>query len=126
MTDKPKQTAILYIDKNRFDFYKTSNPTALSLVFPPEMVKDMEIVDTENLKSIVLTFIDQNKLSPVNLILILSENITFSQDFPASLDGKQDEEIHKFLDNIPFEHISFKKVPIEKGVRLVAVNKDYY
>ncbi len=126
MAASSNNIAIIYIDKSRFDYYSLGSPTALSLIFPLDTVKDLEIINPPSLNTQIKSFMDQNKITPTPLIIILSENIIFSEDFPQGQVEQQKTEIQKFLDTIPFEKVNSKVFKLEKGTKVVATNQEYY
>lgn len=57
-------------------------------------------------------------------MIILLADVLFEKDIQVQDPNTQAQEVQKFLDIIPFESISTKILPIQQGVRAIAVNKN--
>lgn len=121
-----KQLAILYLDKNGFYFYETGLDSVLSLAFMQSSVRDMDVVNGASIMTQVKTFIDQNKIAPATIAMILSPNISFEKDIVGLTPDAQGEEVKKFIDTIPFESVLSKEYPLDKGVKVIGCNEDLY
>jgi hypothetical protein len=128
MAAKKLPTGILFIDGNRIDVYNSSKNTVLSLDIPQEVVKYSEVLDREKLHLMAKSFIETNKLAPSSLIVVLAKTILFQKDFvkDRETEGQQELQAQDFIDNVPFESVGSKIVPLEKGVRVIAANADLY
>ncbi|MEK7127136.1 MAG: LytR C-terminal domain-containing protein [Patescibacteria group bacterium] len=123
-----KQTAqaILYLERNRLQYYPSGAETPLELLFDQVMVSDLEVKKTDLLNDHIRIFIDQNKINPGSFITLLSEDICLVKVFSEGTGETRKDEIRKFLDLAPFENLRSKTYPFEKGFKLYAVNRDYY
>jgi Tfp pilus assembly PilM family ATPase len=128
MATKKLPTAVLFIDSNRIDAYNFAKNIVVSLDFPQEIIRYTEILDREKLHMMVKSLIETNKITPSSLIVILAKNILFTKDFAK--DQKTEEQLdlqaQEFIDNVPFESVGSKIVPLEKGIRVIAANADLY
>lgn len=125
MFDKNK-LGLLYLTNERFDFYSPTAATILTYYFPPEIVKDLEIINREVFAVNIQSFIDRNKLTPVNLVIILSENTYFERNLTDTMKYDTQTELENFMDTVPFENTSAKIYPLEKGTKIVGTNRDFY
>lgn len=121
---KNKQQGIIYLDRNTFDYYSSGQNNTLRFDFS-SFITSLEINNKEGLEGQIKLFIDNNKLAPSNIAIILSENILFIKGFPAETENVV-TEIQKFSDNVPFEHVSIKHYGLDNGILAVATNKDLY
>ncbi|MBI2611955.1 hypothetical protein HYW54_04410 [Candidatus Gottesmanbacteria bacterium] len=123
--DKNK-IAVIYLDKNRFDLYRGPNLGTLTCVFPQTVVKNLEIVNPLELEKLLKSFIDVNKLTLTNLIIVLSPEILFTKEIKKEDQENQNKEVAVYLDSIPFENVSVKLAPTQNGHLILATNQDYY
>ncbi|MDO8270099.1 MAG: hypothetical protein Q7T54_05535 [Candidatus Levybacteria bacterium] len=121
-----KQAALLYLDKNGFYFYTDGLPSVISLAFIDNAVRDMDVVNGASLIAQVKAFIDQYRLMPSMITIILSPNVAFEKDIAGLTREAQAEEIKNFIDTIPFESVLTRTYPIEKGVKVIGFNEDLY
>src|SRR5262249_19781925 len=86
MTEK---TAVVYILKDKFQFYTPSFGRVIEFRFVPEIVRDLDIINNELLENLIKVFVTNSKISPGNLIFVLAENAYFTKDFvpPAPQKG---------------------------------------
>lgn len=121
-----KQAALLYLDKNGFYFYIDGLPSVISLAFTDNAVKDMDVVNGASLIAQVKTFVEQYRLLPSMITIILSPNVAFEKDIAGLTREAQEEAVKNFIDTIPFESVLTKTYPIEKGVKIIGFNEDLY
>ena len=128
MAGKKLPTGILFIDNNRIDVYTSAKNAVISLDFTQEIIRYSEVLDQEKLHLQVKSFIETNKLTPSSLIVVLAKNILFQKDFPKDQETEEQQQLQAqdFIDNVPFESVGSKIVPLEKGIRVIAANADLY
>lgn len=117
--------AVIYLDRNRLDFYGSNVSSVLTLVFPTQVVDNLEILNPVEIKNLIISFIKLNKISPTNLIIVFSKNIIFEKEFEKTIPNIE-EATQKFIDAIPFENIISKVYHLEKIDKVIAINKDFY
>lgn len=125
MNTPKRLNAVLYLDRNRIDFFSLQTPNILTLVFPPDVVSNVDVINFKECRNLIKSFIETNKILPSNITIIASKNILFEKDFPKT-DENVTEQVQKFTDNIPFENLYSKVYQLEKSVRISALNKDYF
>jgi hypothetical protein len=122
-----QKLGVLFLDSTKFDLFLPQTNAVISYSLPPLLVRDLEILDKESLAKEISTFIDTNKVSPMSLIIALSERVLFSRDFANTADLQEQVNIvQDFLDTIPFDNLSTKTFKLEKGFKVVAANRDFY
>jgi len=128
LSQKKLPTGILFIDNNRIDVYNSSKNAVVSIDFPQEVIKYSEVLDREKLHLQIKSLIETNKITPSSLIVILAKNILFQKDFVKDQETEEQQELQaqEFIDNVPFESVGSKIVPLEKGIRVIAANADLY
>ena len=115
-------TGILYLAKNSLALYDEKTKRIFQLNFQPQVVKDLEIINRDQLNLNIKSFVDSNKIIPSALIMIVSHNMFFEKDFPPLSKEQQLNETQKFLDNIPFEATASTAFGTEKTYKIVAAN----
>jgi hypothetical protein len=115
-------TGLLYLAKNSIALYDEKTKGIFRLNFLPLVVKDLEIINRDQLGLNIKTLVESNKIIPSALIMVVSNNMFFEKDFPPLSKEQQVIETQKFLDNIPFEDIVSKAFGTEKVYKIVAAN----
>lgn len=115
-------TGILYLAKNGLALYDEKTKGIFHLAFKSEVVKDLEIINLDQLNLNIKSFVDSNKIIPSALIMVVSHNMFFEKDFPPLSKEQQVNETQKFLDNIPFEVIASTAMGTEKVYKILAAN----
>lgn len=108
------------------DYFIKDSGVVLQAQFPPTIINDAEVINRDELLTFIKNFVEFNKIVVGELILVLSDALFFMKDFPALPLNQQKIEIEKYIDIVPFENIGYKMIPMEKGFRLIATNKDLY
>lgn len=118
--------AILYVQRNGI-YYKNNikDSPILHYNFLPAAICDLDIIDSKVLTNSIKTFIDNNKLSTSECIIIISESVYFEKDYIGITKEEELSAIQLFIDNIPFENVLSKTFLIENGIKVVVANKDF-
>ena len=121
-----KQSGIIYIDRGSFSLYEKTLPKILAFPFQPNTIANLDILDKELLGNQIKQFISLNKVKQTTLIMILSTGVLFEKILPEIDEQQKLDEVKKFLENIPFENVSTITYKLEKGYRIIAMNRDFY
>lgn len=116
--------AILYLDRNSFNFYFEGSSNILKLDLPLDVVGDQEIINREKLNSLIGEFIKTNKIPRCNLIIIFSKNILFIKNLTKTNEKELITEADNYIETVPFEKATGKTFKIEKNYIVVVLNYD--
>lgn len=118
---------IIYIDRNTLHLFFEGKGGPIVFELPKTVISDLEIINKEQLDLQIKSFIETNKIPHSQGTIILSDNIVFEKEIARVVDEtQQEQEVRKFLDAIPFEHVGFRTVPTQNGVKVAAANQDLY
>ncbi len=121
-----KNKGIVFIQKDRLEYYDEVQAKILQFVFQPTVVQDLEVADRDQLNIQLKSFLQNNKISTANLLFVISNSIIFEKSFPLSTAVNKETEVQKFLENIPFEQVIYKVIDRQKDYQVLAINKDLY
>ena len=121
-----KNRSIIFIHKDKLELYDEFQSKLFQFVFQPTVFQDLELIDAEQLDTQLKTFITTNKITPSSILFIIADLIVFEKIFTSIPVNNKDAEIQKFLDNIPFEHVSFKVIDGAQSFKVQAINKELY
>lgn len=142
-------TGIVFLQKDKFDLYSPNLTKIIEFRFVPEIVRDLEVVNPDLLGNLIKLFVENNKVAPSEMIIVLSDNACFVKDFvlpprpgapqkpndsnpptPISPDAeaisKQRQDIEAFIDHVPFENVTSREFPTGNGTKVLAVNGDFF
>lgn len=122
---KAKKPALIFLKKNALYYYQAGLKTPLQISLPEGAAQDMEVVDENALEENLKQFIEDKKILPQRLLVILSPEVIFSKTIKIT---KSDLETIKqnFLDTIPFENVGWRSYQQNTEAILVAANKNFY
>jgi hypothetical protein len=83
MANAKKVKGVLFLDKDKLEWYISSTEKVYSLPFTPAIIKNIDIVDPVALHTLITSFIQENKLPPAAFTLILNETVLFEKLIPA-------------------------------------------
>lgn len=127
MKDKAKKIlGVIFLDRSYLAYFASNLPNIARFDLPPNIVRDLEILNKTELEIQLHLFVKQIKINPGFLLIVLSDNTCFAKDFTEISAVQQDLLCQNFLNNIPFENISSKLYKIDRGFRIIATNKDLY
>ncbi len=115
--------AILFLDRNRFDYYDGASGRIASFPFDPTVINALEVLNAANLEMQIQSFIEQGGLAPASIVIVLSPNVLFEKDLTGLAPEQQEAETQLFLDNIPFDTVITKLTTFPQGVRISSTNK---
>ncbi|MBU0650035.1 hypothetical protein KJ605_00880 [Patescibacteria group bacterium] len=122
-----RQKGILYVDRSTLSYYVKGNQKPFVLELAPDVVKDMEIVNPEKFLSALAYWMDNNKLSACDLIIVVSEHVYFEHAVQSLANSDEDEkEIELFLGTVPFEQPISRVISDGTSKRVVVLGRDYY
>lgn len=121
-----KNKGIIFIQKDKFEYYDEVQSKIFQFVFQPNLIQDLEIVDQDQLLLQIKTFIATNKIVPANILFIVADTVIFEKDIQVTPNIDKNVEIQKFLENIPFEHVIYKIIDSEKVSKVLALNRELY
>lgn len=118
-----RQSAILFLDRDRFDLYVNGMDHVFSFPFSETTINSMDVVNTSILETQIRAFVEQNNIRLANIMIILSPNLIFEKDIEVAEVEKRDIEMEKFQETVPFERLYTLSFPLLQGTRILAVNK---
>jgi len=85
----------------------------------------LEVMNPDELSRELLAFVQKNQVGASPLVIVLSPAVYFDKVYPGTIPPTGDE-MQKFVDKVPFSSVSSKLFKIQKGFRLVIINRDFY
>lgn len=79
MATVKKQKGIVLLSKEKLDCFIAGNTQVVSLAFPPNVIRSMEVVDKNALSALIKSFAETNKLPPSDITIIVHENMLFEK-----------------------------------------------
>jgi hypothetical protein len=122
---KTVQPTIINIDRDKLSLCAPYHLEPLSVQFTPEMISDLEIVGKQELNTALRNFIDQNKIKPGQLVIIVSQGVYFEKNYNGP-NPPTPEEVDSFIETIPFTTVSSKLFRVISGFKQVVINREYY
>jgi hypothetical protein len=140
------KTGVIYLLKDRFQFYSPFLRQIVEFKFTPEMVMDLDVLNPDLMEEQIKVLITNGKVPPSSLIIVLADNAYFVKDFalpqappaqaqkpgqpPAPVPKVSLEDlkpqIDLFVEHVPYENVVSKSFPLKTGMRVCAVNQDLY
>ena len=121
-----EELKVVFIDKNRLELFSKDLTSIVTMEITPDLIKDMEVINKDDLKAKIVSFINQNKIPPSNLVLVLSDNLCFTHEVPEAAFNNNNEVFAQYLEYIPFENVNHKIYRTADGYKVVAVNTDLF
>lgn len=115
---------VLYIDRNRLQFFEAGWSSIASLDLPETVVRDLEVVSRGEFVKLVQSFLRKNALRPAAMLFILSEATYFSQVLVGEEPVKE-QQLEKFVGTVPFESVSVKRCAVDGNDVGVVIPKNF-
>lgn len=123
---KASKKGLIFIHRDRFEYFDEIINRTLQQLYLPNAIKDLEVLQIEELNKQISAFIIANKLSPVFLLMIVSDDIIFEKNIVEPDPAKRQLEINNFVENIPFENPISRLYQFANGFKIVVMNKDMF
>src|SRR6266446_5267965 len=79
-----KENAIILLDRNALSYCTRRNQVPIVWKYPPDVVRDLEILNKDQLRTQLAAFIDTSKIPPSDVIILLTDAMLFIKDFLPS------------------------------------------
>lgn len=122
-TDK-KNWGIIFMDRERLEYFDPIQKKSLNFNFTPNLIRDFEVVNRNDLEVQLILFINYYKIQPGQLVIILSSELCFEKDIMEANESQFEMIVNNFLFSLPFEETIHKTYKLARGYKIVAVNKD--
>jgi hypothetical protein len=116
---------VVFIDRNRLQFYSSRLPDILTLEVPATFSKDLDIVNKDGFYTLVNQWLKQNNLGGSQLFFVLSPMTYFERIIPPDEESRQETDILSFYNSVPFEELATRVLIIGGKKHAVAVNRDF-
>lgn len=120
-----KLKSICYLDQNRIDFYQSGMQSVHSIPLPATVTQNMEIINQDELQKTIAGFVETNKIVPAAVVCVIATGMIFEKNIETVPPQTPEAEITAFLDIVPFNSVTSKTIPLEKGIKIIAVNTDF-
>ncbi len=125
MLGQSPSSVVVFIDRNRLQFYSSRMPDILSLEIPATFSKDLDIVNKDGFYTLVNQWLSKNNLGGAQLFFVLSPLTYFERIITASEESRQETDILSFYNSVPFEELATRVLTIDGKKHAVAVNRDF-
>lgn len=115
---------IVYIDRERLQFYGGSLSAIPALEMQPVVIRDLEVVNRDALYALVNQWLKQNNLGSNRLFFILSPTVYFEKVLTATGESEQETEILAFYDSVPFEELTTRVLIVDGKKHAFAANRN--
>ncbi|MFI5265401.1 MAG: hypothetical protein ACHQT7_01510 [Candidatus Levyibacteriota bacterium] len=116
------QSGLLILNRDNFYMYTPGISGFLTLTFPETMIKDLEIVNQEELENQIRQFVESSGIAPAEITIILSSDILFEKEIAGGPEENEDRQ--KFLDSLPFESVYKIVIPKDQKPHIITVNRE--
>lgn len=121
-----KQPGIIWLTRSGFFLYTSVLKSIVNLIFPPDVVNYLEVIDETKLQQLIQSFINQYKLPEQRVYLIIGPDALIEKEMLSGQPGTENEEEKRILDSMPFENIYSKKYVSDKKIKIACFNANFY
>lgn len=112
---------IVYFSEKGLSFFLHSSQQTLPLSFPETVFGDLEIKDKAQFVNTLESFLKQNKILDLNIIMLLSPELCLSHRF-ANNNSQLNHDISLFVESVPFEKVaSLNLTDINKQNEIITI-----
>lgn len=104
---------VVFLDKNRIQFYESRDATLASLEVPVNVMKDLEIVDPLALANSVKAFLSHHRITASLVVIVLADSVFMSVELIGAKEEKE-QQFQQFLATVPFEDVRSRRFVVEE------------
>ena len=109
-------------------FYGMQMEQPFPVDIPVTAVRDLEVLNRDQLNTIIETFLTSGGITGGSLIMVLSNTLLFEKQIVQDLSDEKRRAgaIKEFIDNVPFEQVAYLSYPVQTGVGVMATNEELF
>ena len=118
--------SLIYLKRSSLEFYRGNAKEELK--FPPTVLQNIEIQDSETFEKLTITFLTNLKVKKQKIIIVLSEDLLFQKEIVTVDSEELKERSQNFLDSLPFasDKVVIKRVDDGQRKFIFATNKKIF
>lgn len=113
-------SSVLYLDKNKLFFF--DGEKVFKLDFPPDVVRDLDIISEEGLVDLLFQFVEKGKINPSRFVFVIADSATFTMETFEHDPSKLEAEYQNFMGLVPFDTPLAKKYQGKNSIEMLATN----
>lgn len=125
MFGQKSSVVVVFIDRNRLQFYGSGLSSILTFDIPATIVRDLDVVNRDAFYTLVNQWLKQNNIGGRELLFVLAPDMYFEKLLVTKGESEQETEILHFYDSVPFEELTTKVLTFENVKRAIAINKEH-
>src|SRR5258708_1959036 len=129
MFSAPPIDFFVIVKDHSLEIYSTEDTSFVQqLAFPPELIDNLEIIDTQRLQQHIVQFVESLQIAQKNVVIILDSELVFPQFISSTTGTDQAKILATFTSTLPFdpEKKEVKVVVDEQGLKLFGTNSEIY
>lgn len=126
MTKDSAQPYVFFLARGKVFIFHPKQKGVFEIPIPDPVIKDLEIKKSGELDKLLANYIQENKILPGQIYLILSSDVVLEKVFPNSAKEALKNEAVENVNLAPFNHVGFQMVQTGKDVTLILVNRELY
>jgi hypothetical protein len=101
---------------------------ALAIDLPITAVRDIEILNRDQVYTLIESFLATNGITGGSAVMVLSQSLLFEKQIVQDLsdETRRNAAIKEYIDNVPFEQTAYVSYPIETGIGVIATNEEFF
>ncbi len=120
-----KQKGVIFLKRNSFLIYAEGRQAILSLDLPETIVKNLELLNKDQLEIYLKDFFEKNRLGPLSLIIVPTDEVLFEKNLANAKVTELQAEVGKFLANVPVDEPLSKVYKQDGGYKITVLNSDF-
>ena len=121
-----RRSGILFISRSQLSVYVEGMTSVAVLPFPPEVVRDLDVINEEVLYKQIAALVTQHQIPTANFSAVLANQTLFSRQVTATDPAQKKVDEEKYLSTIPFDSPAVSHVTMGQNVYVVVANKGLF
>ncbi len=125
ISEKIEPQACFFVSRNKLYFFAENQENVMEIPLSSEIVLDLEIISQNSLERILRNWLDQYKIVPDQVALVMDGSTYFHQAVEQIPQSHDDPAIQQFLETVPFSNVLTETFPLQQGAYITALNQNF-
>lgn len=126
---KKRAHLIGYFQRSRFSLYMPGSNQVAALDFPPTILNDLTVVDTEQFRKAITKLLAQYNLDEGPVLIVLATDVCFIQEVPSEQkkgEPTPQDIVKELRSSMPFANVFARLLQLGKRQLAIGLNREFY
>lgn len=121
-----KNILVVWVSRNQLEILGGKIEEVERIVFPEDVISNLEVLNRDAVYELIKAWTTKKALGGAEIVWLFGQDVFFERSIPIRDQEKDESEIIKFLELLPFEEVDSRVYVTSERKRVVAINRKLY